>query len=61
MEHPDKSVAIEWQLCDLSSFRSVKEFIATFKERNIGLNLLINNAGVAWLPFSELIIKLLKC
>ncbi len=54
MEYPDKSVTIEWMLCDLSSFRSVKEFVTAFKERNLPLSLLINNAGVAWLPFSKL-------
>ena len=47
IEYPDKSVTIEWVLCDLSSFRSVKEFVTAFKERNLPLSLLINNAGVA--------------
>ena len=53
-EHPDKSVTIDWLLCDLSSFRSIKEFVTAFKDRNLPLNILINNAGVAWLPFSKI-------
>ena len=41
IEYPDKSVTIEWMLCDLSSFRSVKEFVTAFKERK--LNCMVNN------------------
>ena len=52
-EFPDKSVIIEYMLLDLSSFRSTKDFTVAFKEKNIPLHILINNAGVAWLPLSE--------
>ena len=58
-EYPDKSVTIEWMLCDLSSFRSTKDFVTAFKEKNLPLNLLINNAGVAWMPFSEPLVDLI--
>ncbi len=52
-EHPETPVTIDWLQCDLGSFRSIKEFVTAFKERNLPLNILINNAGVAWLPFSK--------
>lgn len=52
-EFPDKSVIIEYMLLDLSSFQSTKDFTVAFKEKNIPLHILINNAGVAWLPLSE--------
>lgn len=58
IEHPDKSVIIEWLLCDLSSFCSVKDFVTAFRGKDLPLNLLINNAGVAWLPFSECYIEM---
>ena len=35
IEYPEKFVTIEWMLCDLSSFRSVKKFVTAFKERNL--------------------------
>ena len=44
-------------LLDLSSFRSTKDFTAAFKEKNIPLHILINNAGIAWLPLSEFIVS----
>ena len=61
-DYPDKSVIIEWMLLDLSSFRSTKDFTVAFREKNLPLHILINNAGIAWLPLSmwTLIIPLLS-
>lgn len=33
---------------DLASFRSTRAFVDAFKERNLPLHVLVNNAGVAW-------------
>ena len=52
-EFPDRSITIEWMLLDLGSFRSAKEFTVAFRERNLPLHILINNAGIALAPFSE--------
>ena len=38
---------------DLASFQSTKDFTVAFKEKNLPLHLLINNAGLAWSPYSE--------
>ena len=48
-EHSGRQVNVESMQLDLSSFRSTKEFVDTFKAKNLPLHLLINNAGVAWL------------
>eukprot|EP00762_Andalucia_godoyi_P002608 ANDGO_03356.mRNA.1 Short-chain dehydrogenase TIC 32 len=37
------------QKLDLSDYASIREFVDEFKKRNLGLHLLINNAGV-WSP-----------
>ena len=52
-QYPDKSINLEWMLLDLGSFRSTKDFTVAFKERNLPLHVLINNAGVATVPFGE--------
>ena len=55
-QFPDKSVTIEWMILDLRSFSSTKDFAVAFKERNLPLHVLINNAAVAMLlnaPLSE--------
>ena len=44
--HPDKEVKLEYMLVDLSSFRSVKDFTVAFREKNLPLHVLINNAGI---------------
>ena len=49
-----KELKVEYLLVDLASFASVKDFIKTFREKNLPLHILINNAAVAWIPFSEL-------
>ena len=52
-EDPVKQVVLEYMQLDLSSFQSTKAFILAFKERNLPLNILINNAGIAWVPLSK--------
>lgn len=37
---------------DLSSMASVRKFAENFKESNLPLNILINNAGIAMVPFT---------
>ena len=49
----DKNVTIESMQLDLSSFRSTKDFTVAFKEKNLPLHILINNAGVFGIPLSE--------
>ena len=43
----DLAVTIEYMLLDLGSFRSTKDFTVSFKERNLPLHILINNAGIS--------------
>ena len=52
-EDPAKQVTLEYMQLDLSSFQSTKDFISTFKGRNLSLDILINNAGIAWVPFCK--------
>ena len=52
-QYPDKNVTIELMQLDLSSFRSTKDFTVAFKEKNLPLHILINNAGVFGIPLSE--------
>ena len=52
-EHPEKQLTVEYMQLDLASFQSTKDFTIAFKEKNLPLHLLINNAGVAWVPYSE--------
>ena len=47
-QFPDKSIKLEWMILDLGSFRSTKDFTVAFKERNLPLHVLINNAGVSF-------------
>ena len=49
-----KELKVEYLILDLASFALVKDFIKTFREKNLPLHILINNAAVAWIPFSEL-------
>ena len=48
-----KKLNVEYLLVDLASFASVKDFVKTFKEKNLPLHILINNAGIAWVPYSK--------
>ena len=36
---------------DLSSFQSTKDFVHLFKEKHLPLHILVNNAGIAFLPY----------
>ncbi|XP_074649680.1 polyprenol dehydrogenase-like [Tubulanus polymorphus] len=38
--------SVEFQSLDLADFDSVNDFVRRFKRRKIGLNLLVNNAGI---------------
>ena len=48
-----KELNVEFLPLDLASFQSTKEFVRLFKEKNLPLHILINNAGVALPPFSK--------
>ncbi|KAN0024341.1 hypothetical protein ACTFIV_008747 [Dictyostelium citrinum] len=48
---PNNKNVISMKL-DLSSFESIKEFVLQFKQLNLPLDLLINNAGIYTPPFS---------
>ncbi|MCD7458314.1 Short-chain dehydrogenase TIC 32 B, chloroplastic [Datura stramonium] len=47
----NKGARVDVERLDLSSIRSVKAFADNFKELNLPLNILINNAGVMYCPF----------
>ena len=44
---------IEFMKLDLSSFRSTKEFVVSFKEKQLPLHILINNAAISGVPFGN--------
>ncbi|CAI8041845.1 Short-chain dehydrogenase TIC 32 A, chloroplastic [Geodia barretti] len=48
-----KDVKLEFMPLDLASLSSVKQFTVAFLERNLPLHILINNAGIAWLPLEK--------
>ena len=50
VEFPGREIKVEFMPLDLSSFQSTQQFIAVFKERNLPLHILINNAGIALVP-----------
>ena len=52
-EHPDKTINVEFMSLDLSSLQSVKKFIEDYKQKGLPLHLLINNAGIAAVPYGE--------
>ena len=52
-EFPNKTVTIEWMILELSSFHSTKDFTVAFREKNLPLHILINNAGISSLPLSK--------
>ncbi|XP_077566838.1 WW domain-containing oxidoreductase [Stigmatopora nigra] len=43
---------VEAMMCDLASFRSVREFAEAFKAKNLLLHILVCNAGVCTQPWS---------
>ncbi len=44
---------VEFIRLDLGSIQSTKDFVKTFKDKNLPLHILINNAGIAMVPFSK--------
>ena len=50
--HPDKTINVEFMKLDLSSFKSTKDFAVAFKDKNLPLDILINNAGILGPPLS---------
>ncbi len=56
---PNKTISVEYMQLDLSSFKSTKDFTIAYKEKNLPLDILINNAGILGPPLSELMI--LQC
>ena len=51
-----KEVKLEYLPLDLSSFQSTTDFVRAFKEKNLPLHILVNNAGIAFPPYSELLV-----
>ncbi|XP_034064379.1 dehydrogenase/reductase SDR family member on chromosome X-like isoform X1 [Gymnodraco acuticeps] len=45
-----KEAKVEFTKLDLASLQSVRQFVQSFKERDLPLNILVNNAGVMLLP-----------
>lgn len=41
---------VEFSYCDLASMRSIREFVLKFKEKQLPLHVLVNNAGVMMVP-----------
>ncbi len=49
----EESVKVEYLPLDLSSFQSTTDFVRGFKEKNLPLHILINNAALCALPYSK--------
>lgn len=45
-----REAKVEFQTLDLGSVQSVRRFVQRFKERNLPLNILVNNAGIMLVP-----------
>ncbi|XP_042282558.1 dehydrogenase/reductase SDR family member on chromosome X-like [Thunnus maccoyii] len=45
-----KEAKVEFKKLDLASLQSVRQFVQSFKKRDLPLNILINNAGVMLVP-----------
>ncbi|XP_077436607.1 polyprenol dehydrogenase isoform X2 [Vanacampus margaritifer] len=41
---------VEFEKLDLASLQSIRQFVQSFKEREVPLNILVNNAGVMLVP-----------
>ncbi len=52
-ERSGGEIQVEFMPLDLASLQSTKDFVAVFRERNLPLHILINNAGIAWVPQSK--------
>ena len=44
---------IEYLPLDLSSFQSTKDFVRLFKEKNLPLHILVNNAAICGVPYGK--------
>ena len=49
----EKVGEIEYLPLDLSSFQSTKDFVCAFKEKNLPLHILINNAAIGLVPYGK--------
>ncbi|XP_077336928.1 polyprenol dehydrogenase isoform X3 [Lithobates pipiens] len=47
------TLPVEFLFCDLASMKSIRNCVQNFKAKNIGLHVLINNAGVMLVPESK--------
>ena len=56
-EASTNEVKVEYILLDLASFQSTKECVRIFKERDLPLHILVNNAAVGGIPYSKTIIQ----
>ncbi|KAM7407629.1 hypothetical protein PAMA_003385 [Pampus argenteus] len=45
-----KEAKVEFKKLDLASLQSVRQFVQSFKKRDLPLNILVNNAGVMLVP-----------
>ncbi|KAM4731680.1 polyprenol dehydrogenase isoform 2-T3 [Anableps anableps] len=45
-----KEAKVEFEKLDLASFQSIQQFAESFKQRDLPLNVLVNNAGVMLVP-----------
>uniref|UniRef100_A0A3Q3W6U2 Dehydrogenase/reductase (SDR family) X-linked n=1 Tax=Mola mola TaxID=94237 RepID=A0A3Q3W6U2_MOLML len=48
--HTDRMNILEFMKLDLASLQSVRKFVHIFKQRDLQLNILVNNAGVMLVP-----------
>ena len=55
MESPGKQLNVEYMSLDLASLQATREFAVAFKERHLPLHILVNNAGIAFVPFGKVI------
>ena len=49
----EDELELEFLHLDLASFSSTKQFVASFKQKDCPLHILINNAGIGLVPFGE--------
>ena len=54
-ESDGREVRLEFMHLDLASLSSAKQFAMSFQEKNLPLHILINNAGIAWVPLGKLL------
>ena len=48
-----KEVKVEYLPLDLASFQSTTDFVRAFKEKDLPLHILINNAALCAVPYSN--------